>query len=112
MGFTDKQQSAMYFARKRRRVAAGKIVTGPAPTVADNAANGTVVTTLRLAPGFGRVTFSLTDDAGGAFALDGANVVVANSAALIAPSLSISIKATDGLRNSFTRTLPIAVTEA
>ena len=39
-------------------------------------------------------------------------LVVANSAALIAPSLSISIKATDGLRNSFTRTLPIAVTEA
>jgi hypothetical protein len=112
MGLTDKQQTALYFSRKRRRQAAGKIIAGSNLTVADNAANGTVVGSIRLAPGFGRVTFALTDAAGGAFALNGNQIVVANNGALVAPSLQITVQASDSFRNTFTRTLSIAVTEA
>lgn len=106
---------ALYYAKKRRKQRAAKIVGAGAMSVEEGAANGTVVGRLVMQPQFGRTTYTLTDDAGGRFALDGNAIVVADDALLVFAndeSHDISVSAVDPSGNAFTATLSIEVTEA
>lgn len=77
--------------------------------VDDTAAPATVIGALTATRGSGW-TFTLTDDAGGRFALSGANVVVGLTALdhITTPAPTITIEATDGVR-TLTRTFTMDV---
>jgi Ca2+-binding RTX toxin-like protein len=84
--------------------------------VAEFADNDTVVGTLTATdPDTGETfTYELTDDAGGRFALDGANIVVADSAALdfeADASHAVTVKVTDAGGLSYEKTFTIDVTD-
>ena len=80
-------------------------------TIAENAANGAVVGALSPTdPDAGETfTYTLTDNAGGRFAVNGSNIVVANGSLLnfeAATSHNVQVKVTDSGGNSFTRPSP------
>jgi Ca2+-binding RTX toxin-like protein len=84
--------------------------------VAEFADNDTVIGTLAATdPDTGETfTYELTDDAGGRFALDGANIVVADFAALdfeVDASHDVTVKVTDAGGLSYEKTFTIAVTD-
>src|SRR5262249_50307472 len=88
----------------------------PGGSVTEGAANGTPVgiTAFATDPNGPPVTYSLTNDANGAFAIDPTTgvVTVANSALLNAqtnPKLTITVRADDGAGGFSTRTATIAV---
>ena len=83
-------------------------------TVAENAANGTVVGALSTTdPDAGETfTYTLLDNAGGRFALSGANVVVANGSLLnfeAGTSHNVQVRVTDSAGNTFTKTIAVGV---
>lgn len=82
-------------------------------TVAENASIGTVVGGLLSATGGeGAITFTLTDSAGGKFAVSGSNIVTA--AALdyeTATSHSITVRATDTAAQTYDEVFSITVTD-
>ena len=107
------QQAALYFSRKRRRMAAAKITTRPdSPSVVAGSANGTVVCSLSMVPQFGQTVWAMTDTAGGRFGLSGNNIVVANSTLLTTGTQNVGIEAKDPTGRVFTATIPIAITAA
>lgn len=108
---TDQLAAVLYYAKKRRKQRAAKIVGAGAMSVEEGADNGTVVGRLVMQPQYGRTQYVLTDDADGRFALEGGAIVVASLIEAPGP-LSISVSATDPSRNAFTATLSIEVTEA
>ena len=86
-----------------------------ADTVAEGAATGTTVgiTAVSTDPNGPDVTYALTDDAGGAFAIDETTgvVTVADGSLLDGPdSLSITVEAADGTGEVATSELAIAIT--
>ena len=93
-------------------------ITLSALGVTENAGGGTVVgtlTTTDLSSFYGETfTYTLLDDAGGRFALDGDNIVVATGASLdyeSAMSHSIRVRVTDGDGHTFDKTFTISVTD-
>jgi predicted outer membrane repeat protein len=85
-------------------------------SVAENSANGTVVGALSdIDPDAGdAATFTLTDNAGGRFAISGSNLVVANGALLdyeSSTSHSVTVRATDLGGLTFDKIFSIAVTD-
>jgi len=78
--------------------------------IADDAAVGDPVGTLSVAHSEAEYTFSLTDDAGGLFAIDGAAIEVA--AALTAGVHQVTIEADDGVNDPLTKSYGIIVSEA
>jgi hypothetical protein len=78
-GFTDKQQAAMYFARKHRRQRLGVVPGGPSlpaalylsgpNQVTEGAAPGTVIGYLQVLNGSGTYTFTKTADPSAKFTL-------------------------------------------
>ena len=83
-------------------------------SVAENAANGAVVGALSATdPDAGEsFTYTLLDNAGGRFAINGANIVVANGSLLnfeSATSHNVQVRVTDSGGNSFTKTISIGV---
>ena len=86
-------------------------------SVAENTANGTVVGALSdTDPDAGETaTFTLTDDAGGRFAISGSNLVVANGALLnfeSNTSHSVTVRVTDSGGSTFDKIFAIGVTNA
>lgn len=79
-------------------------------TIADTASIGDAVGTLSVSGGSGSYTFTLTDDAGGLFAIDVAAVEAA--AALTAGSYSITVQADNGVDTPISRAFLITVTES
>lgn len=79
-------------------------------TIADTASIGDTVGTLSVSGGSGSYTFTLTDDAGGLFAIDVAAVEAA--AALTAGSYSITVQADNGVDTPISRAFLITVTES
>jgi hypothetical protein len=72
MPMTHAQQAALYFARRQRQALARAQVVAFVPAeIAANAANGAAAGSLSVRNGVGTYTFTLTDDAGGLFAIDG-----------------------------------------
>jgi hypothetical protein len=107
-------QAALYYNRKRQRARAAKIQERPY-SVEEGAEDGTVVGTLAMVPQIGRTVYELTDDAEGRFAILGNAIVVADGEALVFAtdeSHTVVVRATDPSRNTFTKTITIAVTEA
>ena len=80
--------------------------------VAENSAAGTVVGALTATdadPGE-TFTFSLLDDAGGRFGIDGANLVVAGVLDYeAASSLGVTVRATDSVGNSFDKAFNVSI---
>jgi hypothetical protein len=86
-------------------------------SVAENSANGTIVGALSdTDPDAGdTAAFTLTDDAGGRFAVSGTNLVVANGALLnfeSNTSHSVTVRVTDGGGLTFDKVFAIGVTNA
>ena len=86
-------------------------------SVAENSVNGTVIGALSDAdPDAGdTAAFTLTDDAGGRFAISGSNLVVANGALLdfeSNTSHSVTVRVTDGGGLTFDKMFAIGVTNA
>ena len=82
--------------------------------VAENSANGTIVGSLSAVdPDAGdSATFTLTDDAGGLFAISGGDLVVAGALDYeTATSHSVTVRVTDGASNTYDRTFSIGVTD-
>jgi hypothetical protein len=116
MGFTDAQQAALYYARKRRRMKTARIGSVTDLSVVEGATNGTVVGQLEIVPLFGVPVWTLSDDADGRFALSASGqLTVADGGKLIHAtnaSHDIAVSAADPSRNLFTRVLTVQVTEA
>jgi hypothetical protein len=88
------------------------IIALSSQSVAEDAATGSVVGALSVQNGSGSYTFTLTDDAGGLFAIDGDDLEVA--AALnyeTAPSHSITVEADNGVDTPISRAFTITVTD-
>jgi hypothetical protein len=111
-GFTDAQQAALYFARKRRRA---RLNTGPVivlsnRSIAEDAGVGDTVGTLSVTGGSGTYTFTLTGDAGGKFALDGDDVEVADALDYdVATFHTIEVEADNGVDPVIVQTIRINV---
>jgi len=81
-------------------------------TIPEDAAIGDLVGTLSVTNGSGTYTFTLTDDAGGLFAVDGTAVEVAGGLDYeTAPNPSITVQADNGVDAPLTRTFSINVTD-
>jgi hypothetical protein len=83
-------------------------------SVAENSADGAIVGALTgTDPDAGdHLTFSLTDNAGGHFAIDGDNLVVAGPLDFeTTPSLDVTVRATDSDGLTFDKTFTIAITD-
>lgn len=80
-------------------------------TIAEDASVGDLVGTLSVSRGSGSYTFTLTDDAGGLFALDGTDDTLLEVAgALSAGSESITVEADNGVDDPISRAFLITVT--
>jgi hypothetical protein len=117
VSLTDKQQAALYFARKRRRMASAKIWPAAPLSVEEGSEDGTSVGFIRLVPKFGISSFELTDDAEGRFAIDAGTgeLTVADGESLVYDdnqSHDIEVTARDGFGNTFVQSLTVEVTEA
>jgi hypothetical protein len=88
--------------------ASGPRINLSSATIADTASIGDVVGTLSVTGGSGSYTYTLTDDAGGLFAIDVAAVEVAG--ALTAGSYSITVQADNGVDAPISRAFLITVT--
>jgi hypothetical protein len=111
-GYTDAQQAALYFARKRRRARlnAGPIIALSNRSIGEDADVGDIVGNLSVTNGSGVYTFSLTDDAGGKFALDGSVLEVADALDYeTATSHVISVEADNGVDPVLARSFTILV---
>ena len=84
-------------------------------SVAEDASVGDLVGTLSVANGSGDYTFTLTDDAGGLFALDGTDDTLLEVAGALdyetATSHSITVSADNGVDPAIQRTFSITVTD-
>ena len=83
-----------------------------ANTVAENSANGTVVGQLSAVDpdASDTATYTLVDDAGGRFAIDGSNIVVAGSLDYeTATSHQVTVRVTDGGGNTYDETFTVNV---
>lgn len=79
---SDTMAAALYFARRRQRERArAQVLELTASRVANDAANGTEIGAFNVRNGTGTYTFTLTDDAGGLFAVDGAKLEKADTLA-------------------------------
>jgi len=91
-------------------------VSGPsiqlsAATIAEDASVGDLVGLLSVSNGSGTYAFTLTDDAGGLFAIDGVDDTrLEVAAALSAGSESITVSADNGVDDPITRAFLITVT--
>lgn len=98
------------------RLGGGGGITGPtitlsASTIAEDASVGDLVGTLAVANGSGSYTFTLTDDAGGLFALDvGDDTLLEVAGALSVGSESITVEADNGVDDPISRAFLITVT--
>jgi hypothetical protein len=92
--------------RQKRRGGARILLS--ASIVAEDASVGDPVGTFSVSGGSGSYTFTLTDDAGGLFAIDGADLEVAG--ALTAGGESITVEADNGVDTPISRTFSITVT--
>ncbi len=98
------------------RLGGGGGITGPtitlsASTIAEDASVGDLVGTLAVANGSGSYTFTLTDDAGGLFALDvGDDTLLEVAGALSVGSESITVSADNGVDDPISRAFLITVT--
>jgi hypothetical protein len=85
-----------------------------ASTVAEDASVGDLVGTLSVTNGSGSYAFTMTDDAGGLFALDGVDDTLAEVAGALdyetATSHSITIEADNGVDAPITQQFTISVT--
>ena len=90
--------------------ASGPTIQLSSATISDSASIGDVVGTLSVTGGSGSYTYTLTDDAGGLFAIDVAAVEVA--AALTAGSYSITVQSDNGVDTPISRAFLITVTES
>jgi hypothetical protein len=90
--------------------AVGPTIQLSSATITDTASIGDVVGALSVTGGSGSYTYTLTDDAGGLFAIDVAAVEVA--AALTAGSYSITVQADNGVDAPISRAFLITVTES
>lgn len=90
--------------------ASGPIIRLSSATIAEDASVGDLVGTLSVSNGAGTYTFTLTDDAGGLFAIDGDDLEVA--AALSDGSYSITVEADNGVDPPISRSFTITVTDA
>lgn len=88
--------------------ARGPTIQLSSATIADSASIGDLVGTLSVTGGSGSYTYTLTDDAGGLFAVDVAAVEVAG--ALTAGSYSITVEADNGVDTPISRAFLITVT--
>jgi hypothetical protein len=80
-------------------------------TIAEDASVGDLVGTLAVANGSGSYTFTLTDDAGGLFALDvGDDTLLEVAGALSPGSESITVEADNGVDAPVSRAFLITVT--
>lgn len=80
-------------------------------TIAEDASVGDLVGTLSVVNGSGSYTFTLTDDAGGLFALDGVDDTLLEVAgALGVGSESITVEADNGVDDPISRAFLITVT--
>lgn len=98
------------------RLGGGGGITGPtihlsSATIAEDASVGDLVGTLSVSNGSGSYTFTLTDDAGGLFALDGSDdTLLEVAAALSAGSETITVDADNGVDDPISRQFLITVT--
>ncbi len=98
------------------RLGGGGGISGPSivlssSTIAEDASVGDLVGTLAVSNGSGSYTFTLTDDAGGLFALDGTDDALLEVAgALSVGSESITVEADNGVDDPISRAFLITVT--
>jgi hypothetical protein len=93
-------------------IVAGAVITLDDTTIPEDADVGDLVGTLAVVNGSGSYTFTLTDDAGGVFDVDGDALEVA--AALdyeTTPTYSITVEADNGVDDPVERTFTIFVTD-
>jgi hypothetical protein len=118
MRLTDKQQAALYFARKRRRERARGTTVEPrivltGNTVSEDASSGTTVGVFSVVNGSGTYAFTLTGDAGGLFALDSEDDTELETAGALnyeaATSHSITVQADNGVDPVLEQTFNIVV---
>ena len=97
--------------RQKRHGGGGASIQMSAATIAEDASVGDLVGTLSVSNGTGTYAFTLTDDAGGLFAIDGVDDTrLEVAAALSAGSESITVSADNGVDTPITRALLITVT--
>ena len=90
----------------------GAVILISNATIFDNATIGSNVGVLSVAGGTGTYTFTLTNNAGGRFAVGGTNGVNLNTAsAVTVGSYAVTVSATNGV-TPITRTINIAVQQA
>lgn len=98
-----------YFARKHRRERArAQVLDLTAATVSASAADATEIGSFNVRNGVGTYTFSLTDDAGATFDLDGA--ILRKADTLTAGLVTIVAKADNGVDDPITQAFQIRVT--
>jgi hypothetical protein len=89
----------------------GPSITLSSSTIAEDASVGDLVGTLAVSNGSGSYTFTLTDDAGGLFALDvGDDTLLEVAGALSVGSESITVEADNGVDDPISRAFLITVT--
>jgi hypothetical protein len=96
--------------RQKRRGGARILLS--ASIIAEDASVGDPVGTFSVSGGSGSYTFTLTDDAGGLFAIDGDDLEVAGALDYeTAASHSITVEADNGVDDPISRTFSITVTD-
>jgi hypothetical protein len=89
----------------------GPTINLSAATIAEDASVGDLVGTLSVSNGTGTYAFTLTDDAGGLFAIDGVDDTRLEVAAVLsAGSESITVSADNGVDTPISRAFLITVT--
>jgi hypothetical protein len=93
--------------RKGRGAQSARIVLS-GNTIEENSAAGTFIGTFSVAHGSGSYSFTLTDDAGGRFAVDGADLEV--GATTLDADDTVTVEADNGVDPPISRTFFIDVT--
>jgi hypothetical protein len=93
-------------------VGVGAVILLSASTIPEDASVGDPVGTFSVSGGSGSYTFTLTDDAGGLFAIDGDGFEVAGALDYeTAASHSITVEADNGVDTPISRSFTITVTD-
>jgi hypothetical protein len=96
-------------------IVAGAVITLDDVTIPEDASIGDLVGTLAVVNGSGSYDFTLTDSAGGVFALDGGDDTLLEVAAALdyetTPTYSITVEADNGVDDPVERTFTIFVTD-
>ena len=121
-GFTNKQQAALYFSRKHRKMRLGVVPGGPSlpaalylsgvNAVTEGAAPGTVIGTLQVLNGTGTYTFTKTTDPDSAFTLAAGVLSTAGTWDYeIATFHPVTITADNGAGSVLVRTINVRVVD-